>query len=292
MKMTACRLRPSVLALTVFVSATLGCGVKVVTLPPTDKCVGILLNGSVKDSLTSLPIVGANVVLETGSELGTTPVFNFSSSATGKTDAQGAFSLCSSESSTTAAIVVEALDQSGNAYPPTITPLSPSSALGTILLGSCHVACGFPGQMQTSASSGISGVITTSPVSVSGTLLAQTAISALDGSKNIWNISIHGLSDARLDTFESRTGGCPTPDEQCVSYTYTLPSQAPVELISGVYKQQQAPPTYSISAATAAMNSCTEQTLSTSFQADRSSPLTVVPGKQLSAATLSFTGCH
>jgi len=291
MKMKACKFRQVLLALTLSVSATLGCGVKVVTVLPTDKCVGTSFTGSVKDSLTNLPIAGANVVLETGFELGTTPIFNFSPSLTGKTDSQGAFGLCSSASLTIAAIVVEALDVAGNAYPPTITPLSTSSALGTILLGSCYVACGFPGQTQTSVPSGLSGVITTSPVSASGTLLARTAIPALDGSKNIWSMTIHGLSDGQLDTFESRPGVCPTSDEQCMSYMYTLPAQAPVELLAGVYKQQLAPPTYSISAATAPTNSCAQPILSTSFQADRS-PLTAVPGKQLSATTLSFTGCH
>lgn len=109
MKTKACKFRQVLLALTLSVSATLGCGVKVVTVLPTDKCVGTSFTGSVKDSLTNLPIAGANVVLETGFELGTTPIFNFSPSLTGKTDSQGAFSLYSSASLTIAAIVVEHL---------------------------------------------------------------------------------------------------------------------------------------------------------------------------------------
>jgi hypothetical protein len=239
-----------------------------------------------------MPIAGAQVVLETGSELGASPIYNFTPSTMVKTDDQGSFNLCSTVLTTSAVIVFEAFDQSGNAYPPTITPVLQASNLGIVLLGGCHVTCGFPGQAETTAASNISGIVTTSPVSEAGTLLAQTAIAALDGSNNIWNVTILDLTDRQLDTFDSKAGSCSTSNELCASYTYTLPSQSPVQLVVGTYKQQQVLPTYSIFAASTVMNSCTQPFLSTSYQSNGSSPLTAVPGKQLTATALSFTGCH
>jgi len=283
---------PIMMGIITLISASFGCGSKAVNVPPPNQCSGTLLNGTVTDSLTGFPIVGAKVVFETGSKISITPIYNFSPATVGATDSQGNFGVCSKTSATPAILVFEALDPSGNAYPPTIAPVLQASNIGTVLLGACHVACGFPGQVQISASAGISGLVTTSPAGESGTLSAQTAIPALDGSKNIWNITIEGLSTGQPDTFLSIAGTCPVAGELCASYTYTLPSQAPVELVSGVYKQQQAPPTYSISATPEMEGGCTQPFLSTSFQSNGLSPLTAVPGKQLTAAALSFTDCQ
>ena len=289
MKMKAIGSWPILMAL---LCASFGCGSKTATWPLSNQCGGTLLHGVVTDSLTGSPVAGAKVVLETGSKLFITPIYTFSPDASDTTDEQGGFSVCYNTIATPAVLVFEALDPSGNAYPPTIAPVLLVSNLGTVSLGACHVACGFPGQAQSSAPAGISGLVTTSPIGESGTLSAQTAIAALDGSKNIWNIAIEGLLTGQPDTFLSTAGTCPTTGQTCALYTYTLPSQAPVDLVAGVYKQQEAPPTYSISATPETGAGCTQPFLSTSFQSNGSSPLTAVPGKQLTVADLSFTGCH
>lgn len=283
---------PILMGMMMLMCASFGCGSKVVTVPPLNQCGGTLLNGTVADSLTGSSIAGARVVLETASELSSSPIYNFTPTVVDTADSRGQFSLCSKTSTLPAVLVVEAVDQSGKAYPPTIIPVVPDINIGIVSLGACHVACGFPGQAQSSTSVGIAGFVTTSPAGELGTLSAQTAIAALDGSKNIWNVALEGLLTDQPDSFLSTAAACPTTNELCASYTYTLPSQAPVELIAGVYKQQEAPPTYSILAVPKTPGSCTQPFLSTSFQSDGSSPLTAAPGKQFMAAALSFTKCH
>lgn len=274
------------------IAGGIGCGGKSVAVIPKSQCPVAILTGSVKDSLTGLAIPGANVLLETPSPLGASPVLDFSPSVIGQTDTKGSFSICSAQAVTSAILVIDALDRVGNAYPPTIVALSPRLDFGSILLGSCNAICGFPGQAQTAAPFDISGTITTSPASEAGSIMAQTAINALDGAKGIWKIALPGLLTGQQNTFQSVAMTCPAAADQCTSYNYTLPSQAPVVIDGGVYKQQVALPTYSITAALSGQSTCTEPFLSTSFQVDLAHPLTALAGSHLTAATLSFSGCH
>src|ERR1035441_6527145 len=96
--------------------------------PPGSGCSGVVISGTLQDSLTSQPVAQGMAVLAFGTELAT--------------DTHGGFSLCAQAAAYPSAIVLEAMDSGGEAYPPFIAPVSGTANLGTILMGGCTLTCG------------------------------------------------------------------------------------------------------------------------------------------------------
>lgn len=271
-----------------------GCGGK--STPPnppiTNACTGVVISGTMQDSLTGQPVSQGWAVLESGIQLLATPVFNFSQSQKVTSDVHGAFSLCSPPVPQPSAIVLVALDPSGKTYPAFVAPVSGATDLGTIPMGGCRLLCGFEGQQQTSSPVIITGTITSAPIAKTGSVMAQYAMNALDGSKNLWNFSIPALDPAQSNTFGTTPSVCAGSAPFCAAYTLTLPSQKPVQRVTGGYLQQAGAPTYSIYAVADGPLSCTPSSGHAFFQQDGKSFLTGVPGDQLSAADIAFTRCQ
>lgn len=171
-------LRSGVLSLCFLWILLAGCGgnSKPSTLSKGNNCSGSVLSGTLRDSLTSQPVTQGTATLESGTELGTTPLFNFSPSQTVATNANGEFSLCAQAISYPSVLVLEAMDSSGRAYPPYVAPVTAAAALGNISMGGCTLVCGLAGEQQTATPATIAGQITSTPASVSGTVTPQFAI--------------------------------------------------------------------------------------------------------------------
>src|SRR6266568_7622682 len=96
--------------------------------PKSDSCMGIVVTGVLRDSLTNQPVSQGWAVLESGTQLLTTQNYNFSASQQVSSDADGAFQLCA-PGTPPSAIVMIALDSSGKAYPPFVAPVSSTTNL-------------------------------------------------------------------------------------------------------------------------------------------------------------------
>lgn len=285
--------RIAVLFVCILWICTTGCGGNPRPIPPVgNACTGVVISGVMQDSLTNQPVSQGWAVLESGTQLSTTPIFNFSQSQKVTSDVHGSFSLCSSAVTQPSAVVLVALDSSGNAYPAFVTSASGAADLGTIPMGGCRVLCGFEGEQQTSSPATINGTITSAPVAKSGTVMAQYAMNALDGSKNIWNFAMPSLDPAQGNTFNATPGVCAGNAPYCATYTFTVPSQKPVQQVTGGYRQESGAPTYSIYAVVDDPPSCHPSFGHTILQQDGTSFLTGGAGEHLSAADIKFTGCQ
>ncbi|MFZ0743364.1 MAG: hypothetical protein WAM85_03115 [Terracidiphilus sp.] len=277
-----------------------GCGGKssAPNPPVSDVCTGFAISGTLKDSLTNQPVAQGWAVLESGTELSLTPVYEFYPTKKVATDVHGGFSVCAQAVPNPSAIVLAALDSTGNAYPPFVASVSGATDLGTIQMGGCAGLCGLEGQQQTTAPATITGVITSAPVATAGTVVPQIAMEALDGSKapngmpNLWAIAIPSLNPSQNLTFNTTAGTCGGNAPFCATYTFTLPSQSPLSPANGGSVQAAVPPIYLIYAADNSTSSCSQPTAIASFQQDGTSFLIASPGAQLSAANMNFTGCH
>ena len=133
-----------------------GCGNNSISpaAPPGSGCSGVVISGTLLDSLTSQPVAQGMAILESGTELGTTPVFDFYPKQEVATDVHGGFSLCGQTLTYPSAIVFEAADSGGKAYPPFIAPVAGTANLGTILMGGCTLT----GISHTRASNFVEGI--------------------------------------------------------------------------------------------------------------------------------------
>ncbi len=275
-----------------------GCGGKSPSASGSSGCSGVVISGTLQDSLTHQPVAQGTAVLEARTELGTTPAYEFYPTTKAATDAAGTFSLCTPSIAAPSAVVIEAMDSTGKAYPPFVAPVSGATALGVIPMGGCTVICGLDGQQETSSPATITGAITSAPTAIVGTVTPQFALEALDGSKsangtpNLWAIAIPSLNAAQSFAFQTAAGTCAASAAFCGTYRFTLPSQSPVWRVSGGTLQPTVAPTYLIYATADSTADCNPSSAVTIYQADGASLLTANPGAQLSAATLSFSGCH
>jgi hypothetical protein len=277
----------------------LGCGGQPSLLaPPNDSGgPGLTISGTMHDSLTGQPVSQGWAVLESGTQLPTTPIYNFAQIQRVGTDSTGTFQISSSAIADPAIVVLVALDASGKAYPPFIAPI-PNAAttsktvdLGTIPMGGCTVLCAFEGQEQTSEPAMLTGIILTSPISKAGSVIPQYAIAALDGTKDIiWNVVMPVLNNAQTFAFNTTALGCSNQSSPCSTYTFKLPSQKPFWAISGGYQQQTGAPVYSIYAS--AGSSCSPAFVTEVYQQDGTSPLTATAGAQLQVPDINFTNCQ
>ena len=105
-------------------------------------CAGMLVQGSLRDSLSGLPIINAEVVVEHGAKVLFSNMYSFTADPPSLVDSEGGFRICTSSASLPAVLLVEATDPSGNDYPPFLKSLSSSANVGPIRIGGCTLICG------------------------------------------------------------------------------------------------------------------------------------------------------
>lgn len=277
--------------------SVLGCGGRSFSSSAQQEqgCAGLALTGRMMDSLTGMPVSQGWAVLESGTPVAMTPIYNFEQIQRVKSDSTGAFQMCSSSVANPAIVVLVALDSSGKAYPPFIAPLSNAAGagktvdLGTIRMGGCTVVCGLEGQEQTSETATLKGRVISTPAPRTGSVVPEYAMYALDGTKNLWNILMPVLDDAQTFTFKATALGCPNQTSPCATYTFTLSSQKPVWSISGGYQQQAGAPVYSIDAS--ADPACSPASV-LEFDQQDGTPLIASPGSDLQVSDIDFTNCQ
>jgi hypothetical protein len=228
---------------------------------------------------------------------GITPVYNFGPTQQVTSDAQGGFSLCASSLPYPSVLVLEAMDSGGKAYPPYITAVATTVDLGTISMGGCTGVCGLAGEQQTTQPATITGIVTASPIAITGTLIPQYVMQALDGSKtpsgpNLWALAMPVFSASPTLTFSSAPGACNGVAPFCSTYSFFVPAQGPFYPFSGGTREQTAPPGYLISFIPAAQLACTPLYAFAKLQSDGKSFLLATEGAQLTAQDISFTNCH
>lgn len=181
---------------------------------PETGCSGAIISGTLRDSLTSQPVAQGMAILESGTELSTTPLYDFFPAQKVTTDALGGFSLCAQSLSYPSIIMLEAMDAGGKAYPPHVTFLTGSTDLGIVSMGGCVLRCGFDGQQQTTFPATITRTITSAPIAVSGAVIPRYALRALDGSKsqdglqNLWSLAMPVFNASQTSTSGTIAGTC------------------------------------------------------------------------------------
>lgn len=286
------------ICLCIAVATVAGCGGKISSYVSQNGslCSDWSISGKMQDSLTGLPVSQGWAVLESGAPIPMTQIYNFTQVQRVKSDSTGVFQMCSSAAVSPAIVVLAALDASGKAYPSFIVPLSNASTvprtidLGTLPMGGCTVLCGFDGQEQTSEPATLTGMIVSSPIPKTGSVIPEYTILALDGTKNLWNVLMPVLDDAQTFAFATTALGCTNRTSPCSSYAFTLPSQKPVVPLSGGRQQQASAPVYSIRAS--ADPTCSPSSTIDSYEQDGASPLTADAGAELQVSDISFTNCQ
>ena len=294
----SCRVIGSVVFVWIFLAGCEG-NAPLTTGPPATGCSGALISGTLRDSLTFLPVSQGMAILESGTELLTTPIYDFLVTQKVTTDAQGGFSLCTQSIVYPSIIMLEAMDSSGKAYPPYVASVTGASDLGSVSMGGCNLICGlFDGQQQTAMPATITGTITSAPIAVTGAVIPRYALRALDGSKsqdgliNSWSLAMPVFSASQTSRFGTVAGVCDGTSPYCASYALTVPAQSPVYPISGGTMQAAVSPTFSIYAEVDSSIACAQQIAFSGWQSDGKSPLTATPGAQLTAQGINLTSCH
>ena len=268
--------RTAVLACLVWIFLS-GCGGNPPSIaPPTSQsCSGVVISGTLQDSLTRQPVAQGTAVLESGTELSVSRVYEFLPIGQTATDAHGGFSLCAQSANYPSAIVLEALDSVGKAYPPYVTAISGTTDMGTIAMGECTMTCGFfQGEQQTATPATITGVITSAPIAVAGTVVPQYALEALDGSKtadgypNLWSLAMPVFNASPVLTFNTTAGGCGTGAPYCATYTFSVPSQSPWTPMGGGTIKLAATPQFLIYAGPGKSATCSLPWALAAFQTD------------------------
>jgi hypothetical protein len=238
-------------------------------------------------------------VLELGTELGTTPLYEFFPAQQVSTDVHGGFSFCAQTVTYPSAIVLEAMDSTGKAYPPYLTTAASGGGnLGAISMGGCAGICGLLGEQQTSPPATITGVIASAPIAVPGTVVPQYAMQALDGSRAedgsaiLWAIALPLFTASPSVTFSTTAGACPGGAPYCTTFTLPVPAQSPLRPTSGGTLQAAVAPTYLVYALPGKSVVCTPSFGFSAFQSDGKSLLTATPGAQLTAQSISLNGCQ
>jgi hypothetical protein len=279
----------------VFFLSVSGCGGggSVSPKPPTGgACTGVALSGVLQDSLTAKPVQEGWATLESGTLVPGTKIYNFATIQQTTTDSSGKFSPCADVVSTPYALLFTALDSAAKAYPPLVAPISKTANLGVIPMGGCREDCGLEGQQQTSLPAAFKGVITSVPVSASGTLLFQYAMNAPDASGNLWNLAMPLLGGGENLGFTTNSVGCVPSTPSCAAYSLSLPSQNAVFSAKAGYSQQAGFAFYSVLASITGAATCTPSSVLVSLQQDGKTPLQGTPGAELTVAPISFVGCH
>ncbi len=277
-----------------------GCGSnsKPISAPPGNSCSGAALSGTMRDSLTHQPITQGMAILESGTQLGVPSIYSFAPMQQVGTNAQGEFSLCAQSLPSPSVLVLQATDPGGKAYPPYVTAVTMAADLGIVSMGGCTGVCGLAGEQQTAKPATITGVVTSSPIGITGTLIPQYVMNALDGSKtpdghsNLWALAMPVFGASPILTFSSAPGDCGGTEPFCFAYTFSVPAQSPFYPIDGGTMGMAAPPGYLIHSVPTASFVCTPPLADASFQSDGKSFLVTTEGAQLIAQTIDFANCR
>jgi hypothetical protein len=277
-----------------------GCGSdsRPVSAPPNNTCNGATLSGRMHDSLTDQPITQGMAILESGNELGVTSIYSFTPTQQVGTDTQGGFSICAQSLPNPSVLVLQAMELGGKAYPPYVTAVTMSADLGIVSMGGCSGECGLAGEQQTAKPATITGVVTGSPIAITGTLMPQYVLSALDGSKtpdghyNLWALAMPMFGTSPILTFSTAPGDCGGTAPSCSAYTFSVPAQSTFYPIKGGRMEMAAPPNYLVHSEPSSSSACTPLFADVVWQSDGKSYLVATEGAQLTAQTISFTNCR
>jgi hypothetical protein len=276
--------------LVVMLGFAIGCGNDVSsTGVKSSICAGTGITGILHDSLTNLPVKQGVAALESAGTTSVPGVVPFSAAQTATTDATGAFQVCLPNATQPTVALFFALDAADNSYPPLIQQVTASGNLGTLLMGGCRETCGLPNQRQAAAPATADGEITSTSVPAKGSVAPQLAISALDGSSAIWNLSFPPWIAGQSSTFTTAANACSSQSLPCASYEFLLPSENPVVSTKTGFQQKSGVPVYSVSAQA---GTCSPASLTVDLQTDGKSLLTAAPGARLTAQNIGFTACH
>ncbi len=244
------------------------------------------ISGTVIDGGSQQPVVGGNTVvaLEQKDNAGVDRVVMETVTGT-----NGGFAFCPVPAGTYDVVAV-AVDGTGNTYAATvITGVQPGNALGNVPLTLAGLAAG------------IQGLVTTSTGSA-GTAadLSVTALQSI-GSNTLVTVPLAQQSAASLTLTTAAGAGCP-PSTDCASYTLLVPAANPSigAFVSGGPQTPNPPASgavnYSVDASafvpgSAGQTDCTSSNTPVSVT-DTNAPLTVTAGGNVTAATLTFSGCQ
>jgi len=246
------------------------------------------VSGTVIDGGTTLPVVGGNTVvaLEQKDPTGVDRVIMETVAA-----ANGTFVFCPVPAGTYD-LVVTSINGVGTTYAATvITGVQPGNALGNIPLTPAALPASISGQATSSTGSAATAVDLSlsalQPITVNSATVLIT-------------VPLAQQSSSTLSLATEADVSCPVSTD-CVSYTLAVPAANPSVGAFVAGNQTPAPPTggvvsYTVDAnalvpGSAGVSDCNPSNLQTSSTIG-STPLTVLPGSPVTAATLVFTGCQ
>ena len=251
------------------------------------------INGKIIDSSTSQPIAGGTtlVALEQKDSSGVDRVVMETVA-----DSSGGFVFCPVPAGTYDVVAV-AINGSQVAFGATvITGVQPGNALGNVPLtsqaGVNKAAASITGQVTTTTGS----AATAADISVS----ALQSIT-VNGSSLLVTIPLASKSAAAVAITTATGASCPAKTD-CATYTLTVPAGNPsVGSFSSSGNQNPAPPAtgavnYTVDAAAFVVGGggtadCSPADMQTNMTST-STPLTVIAGTSVTAATLAFSGCQ
>lgn len=246
------------------------------------------ISGTVIEGGTTLPVVGGNTVvsLERKDTSGVDRVILETVAA-----ANGTFVFCPVPAGTYD-LVVTSINGGGTTYAATvITGVQPGNALGNIPLTPAALPASISGQVTSSTGSAATAVDLSlsalQPITVNSATVLIT-------------VPLAQQSSSTLSLATEADVSCPLSTD-CVSYTLAVPAANPSVGVFTAGNQTPAPPaggavSYSVDAGalvpgSAGVSDCNPSNLQTSSTIG-STPLTVLPGSPVTAATLAFTGCQ
>ena len=246
------------------------------------------ISGTVIDGGTTLPVVGGNTVvaLEQKDTSGVDRVIMETVAA-----ANGTFVFCPVPAGAYD-LVVTSINGVGTTYAATvITGVQPGNALGNVTLTSAALPASITGQITSSTGSAATAVDLSlsalQPITVNSATVLIT-------------VPLAQQSSSTLSLVTEADVSCPV-NTDCVSYTLAVPAANPSVGAFVAGNQTPAPPaggavSYTVDAnalvpGSAGVSDCNPSNLQTSNTVG-STPLTVLPGGPVTAATLAFTGCQ
>ena len=246
------------------------------------------ISGTVIDGGTTLPVVGGNTVvaLEQKDTSGVDRVIMETVAA-----ANGTFVFCPVPAGTYD-LVVTSINGVGTTYAATvITGVQPGAALGNVTLTPAALPASITGQITSSTGSAATAVDLSlsalQPITVNSATVLIT-------------VPLAQQSSSTLSLATEADVSCPV-NTDCASYTLAVPAANPSVGAFVAGNQTPAPPaggvvSYTVDAnalvpGSAGVSDCNPSNLQTSNTVG-STPLTVLPGGPVTAATLAFTGCQ
>ncbi len=256
------------------------------------------ISGQIVDSVTSQPIVGAVVTLQSADMSGTDRI-----RMQEVTDANGHFGFCPLAVGAMFDVVSDALTASGTAYNATVVLNVP----GGTSLGAVPLVAETPATAGASTGPGtIQGTITaingTAGASIDATVSALQSVT-VSSMSHTFTVPLFAKSSSDVTVTSSTT--CPMTAPKgafCGSYALVVPASNPTVGTFSAGKTTITPPAagdvlYAVEAdatnptSGAAMCSPSSQTTSKDSTTPTAMPLKVTAGATTSAAELDFTGC-